>query len=155
MYMLISPHCLCILPWFSNSGDTQISVYIHTLSFKKHFGTSSILTRLQCTFAAWLVFSAVAIFLWNSYHLKFTSFCVKFFITVLFRVLKIKINLVKLTFWTAISSHQVMGMSLTKVWVMENIPCWIWSFSCNWLAENKRKWAGHGLILVDKLAFYL
>ena len=26
-----------------------------------------------------------------------------------------KINLVKLTFWTAISSHQVMGMSLTKV----------------------------------------
>ena len=30
---------------------------------------------------------------------------------------------VKLTFWTAISSHQVMGMSLTKVWVMENIPC--------------------------------
>ena len=36
-------------------------------------------------------------------------------ITVLFRVLKIKINLVKLTFWTAISSHQVMGMSLTKV----------------------------------------
>ena len=33
---------------------------------------------------------------------------------------KIKINLVKLTFWTAISVHQVMGMSLTKVWVMEN-----------------------------------
>ena len=25
-----------------------------------------------------------------------------------------KINLVKLTFWTAISSHQVMGMSLKK-----------------------------------------
>ena len=41
---------------------------------------------------------------------------------VLFRVLKIKLNLVKITFWTAISSHQVMGMSLTKVWVMENIP---------------------------------
>ena len=40
----------------------------------------------------------------------------------LVRALKIKINLVKLTFWTAISSHQVMGMSLTKVWVMENIP---------------------------------
>ena len=33
-----------------------------------------------------------------------------------------KINLVKLTFLTAISSHQVMGMSVTKVWGMENIP---------------------------------
>ena len=45
------------------------------------------------------------------------------FTTVLLKVLKIKIDLVKLTFWTAISSYQVMGMSLTKVWVMENIPC--------------------------------
>ena len=35
---------------------------------------------------------------------------------------KIKMSLVKLTFWIAISSHQVMGMGLTKVWVMENIP---------------------------------
>ena len=35
---------------------------------------------------------------------------------------EIKIILVTLTFWTAIFSHQVMGMSLTKVWVMENIP---------------------------------
>ena len=69
----------------------------------------------------------------------------EYLITVLFRILKIKINLVKLTFQTAFSSRQVMGMSLTKVWVMENIPRWIWSFSCNWLAENKRKWAGHGL----------
>ena len=43
-------------------------------------------------------------------------------ITVLFRVLNIKLNLVKLTFWTAVSSHQVMGMSLTKVWGMESIP---------------------------------
>ena len=31
-----------------------------------------------------------------------------------------KINLVKLTFWTAIFSHQVMGMSLTKVWVINS-----------------------------------
>ena len=54
-------------------------------------------------------------------------------------------NLVKLTFGTATSSHQVMWMSLKKVWVMQNIPRWIWSFSCNWLAENKKKWAGHGL----------
>ena len=39
-------------------------------------------------------------------------------ITVFYRVLKIKINLVKLTFWTAISSHQVMGMLSKKcgVW---------------------------------------
>ena len=29
MDRLISPYCLCILPWFSNSGDTQISMYIH------------------------------------------------------------------------------------------------------------------------------
>ena len=54
----------------------------------------------------------------KQHNLKFTSFCVNILITVLFRVLKIKINLVKLTFWTAISSHQVMGMSLTKVWVL-------------------------------------
>ena len=58
----------------------------------------------------------------NSSHLKFTSFFVNVLITVLFKVLKIKINLVKLTFWTAISSHQVMGVSLTKVCVMVNIP---------------------------------
>ena len=38
--------------------------------------------------------------------------------------------MVKLTFWTAISSHQVMGMSLTKVWVMYrlfNVLCWLWN----------------------------
>ena len=46
--------------------------------------------------------------------LTFTSFCNDILITVLYRVLKIKINLVKLKFWTAISSHQVMGMSLSK-----------------------------------------
>ena len=53
---------------------------------------------------------------------EITSFCVNILLTVLFRVLKIKLNLVKLTFWTAIYSHQVMGMSLTKMWVMENTP---------------------------------
>ena len=76
------------------------------------------------------MFSAVTTFLLNSYHLKFTSFCVNILITVLFRVLNIKLNLVKLTFWTAISSHQVMGMSLTKVWVMYrlfNVLCWLWN----------------------------
>ena len=49
--------------------------------------------------------------------------CVNILTTALFRVLKIKIKLVKITFRTAISSHQVMGMGLTKVWVIENIPC--------------------------------
>ena len=43
----------------------------------------------------------------------------KFLSQFYFRVLNIKLNLVKLTFWTAISSHQVMGMSFTKVWVMK------------------------------------
>ena len=150
MYRLISLLCLCILPGFSNSGDTQISVYIHVsfghAVFQKAFWDK------QCNF--WSVFNVhmqpgqcflqSPIFcesdnIWNLHHF------VSIFWSVLFRVLKIKINLVKLTFWTAISSHQVMGMSLTKVWVMENIPRWIWSFSCIWLAENKRKWAGHGL----------
>ena len=49
MYRLIIPHGLWILPWFSNSGDTQISVYIHVplghaVFFKKHFGTSSVIS---------------------------------------------------------------------------------------------------------------
>ena len=125
------------------------------LSFKKSIlgQAVSFLTRLQCTCAALSVFSAVTTFLWNSYYLRFTSFCVNILITVLFRVLNIKLSLVKLTFWTAISTHQVMGMSLAKVWVMENIPRWIWSFSCNRLAENQRKLAGHGLITVIRLNF--
>ena len=47
MHMLIRPHCLCIL--FSISGDTQISMYIHVpfghaVFFKKHFGTSSVIS---------------------------------------------------------------------------------------------------------------
>ena len=76
--------------------------------------------------------------IWNLHQV------VSIFFQFLFRGLNIKLK-VKLIFWTAISSHQVVGMSLTKGWVMENIPRWIWSFSCNQLAENKRKWAGHGL----------
>ena len=76
--------------------------------------------------------------IWNLHQV------VSIFFQFVFRGLNIKLK-VKLTFWTAISSHQVVGMSLTKGWVMENIPRWIWSFSCNRLAENKKKWAGHGL----------
>ena len=65
--------------------------------------------------------SLVSVFcsrLFSANQLTF-EFCVNILITVLFRVLilKIKINSVKLTFWTAISSHQDMGMRLTKVWV--------------------------------------
>ena len=33
--------------------------------------------------------------------------------------------LVKLIFWTVISSHQVIGMSLTKVWVVKVIQCFV------------------------------
>ena len=42
------------------------------------------------------------------------------FVSIFFRVLKIKLNFVKLTFRTAISSHQVMGMLSKKceVWKM-------------------------------------
>ena len=49
------------LPWFSNSGDTQISVHIHVTSISKSILGQSVLflTRLQCTCAAWSVLSAV------------------------------------------------------------------------------------------------
>ena len=55
------------------------------------------------------------------------------FFSVLFRVLKIKLNLVKLT---AISSHQVMGMSLTKVWVILVISYQITYICCGNVAET-------------------
>ena len=53
-------------------------------------------------------------------QLKFEIYIVlcQYSIIVFFRVLKIKLNLVKLTFRTAISSYQVMGMLSKKceVW---------------------------------------
>ena len=52
------------------------------------------------------IYSAVATF-FSAKQLTFEI--VNIFITDLFRVLKMKINLVKLRFWTVISSHQVMG----------------------------------------------
>ena len=151
MHMLISPHCLMDKQMRQTDLDQLIYTYMCLMIMlylsKKHFGTSSvILTRLQCAFTACSAFPVFATFQWNGKNLKFTSFCVNIFITVLLRVLKIKQILVRLTFWTATSSYQVMGTSLKKVWVMQNIPRWIWSFSCNWLDENKGKWAGHGLI---------
>ena len=93
------------------------------LSFKKRFGTSSVIYDQASMYMCSLVSVFCSrLFSVNQLTLKFTSFYVNVLITVLFRVLKMKIILVKFTFWTAISSHQVMGMSLTKVWVMENIP---------------------------------
>ena len=49
-------------------------------------------------------------------QLKFEIYIIlcQYFITVFFRVLKIKLK-VKLTFWTAISSHQVMASWLSFV----------------------------------------
>ena len=63
-------------------------------------------------------FSAVANF--SVKQLKFEIYIIlcHVLITVFFRVLKIKLNFVKLTFRTAISSHQVMGMlsKMCEVW---------------------------------------
>ena len=91
----------------------------------------------HCTCIAWSVFSTIITF--QSY-LCIYIVCQFFFITVFKRVL----NFVKLTFRTVISYHQVMGDILKKVWSMENIPSWIWSFSCNRLAENLKEWVSHG-----------
>ena len=69
MYRLISPHCLCILPGLSNSGDTQISMYIHVpfghaVFIKNHFGTSSVISDQASMYMCSLVsVSAVASFL--------------------------------------------------------------------------------------------
>ena len=88
----------------------------HVVFFKKYLGTSSVISD-QGSMYMW-----VNVFCSRHFSVKqLTSVCVNILITVLFRVLKIKVK-VQLTFWTAISSHQLMGMSLTKVWVMENIP---------------------------------
>ena len=79
MYRLISPYCLCILPWFSNSGDTQISMYIHVplvmLSFSKAFldkqcnfwpGFNVHVQPGQC-FLPWPLFCETAN-IWNLHH---------------------------------------------------------------------------------------
>ena len=108
-------------PMDKQGRHSQISAYIHApfdhaVFIKYHFGTSSVVSYQ----AAMYIYSLVSVFC--SCH-------------VFGETAKIWI-LVKLTFRTAISSHQVMGMSLKKVWVMENIPRWIWLFSGNWLVEN-------------------
>ena len=97
----------------------------HAVFFKKHFGTSSIISDQASMYMCSLVSFFFSSHLFSVKQLTFEIYiilCVNILITVLLRVLNIKLNFVKLTFWTAISSHQVMGMSLTKVRVMENIP---------------------------------
>ena len=87
----------------------------HAVFIKKRFGTSSVISDKASMYMCSLVSVFYSrLFSVKQLNLKFTSFCVNVLITVLFRVLKIKLNSVKLTFWTAISSHQVMGMSLTN-----------------------------------------
>ena len=49
IYRLISLLCLCILPSFSNSGDTQISVYIH-VPFGDHAVFQKAFWDKQCNF---------------------------------------------------------------------------------------------------------
>ena len=75
MYRLISPHCLCILLWFSNIGDTQISVYIHVpfghaVFFKKHFGTSSVISD-QASMYMW---SLIGVFCSRHFSVKQLTF---------------------------------------------------------------------------------
>ena len=96
----------------------------HAVFFKKDLGTSSVISDQ----ASMYICSLVSVFCSRQFSVKqltfeiYIIFFVNILITVLFRILNIKPNLVKLAFWTAISSHQVMEMNLTKVWVMENIP---------------------------------
>ena len=103
-----------ILPWFSNRRDTQISVYIMMCLQKRTFRDT------QCNFWPGFnvhvqpgrcflqsPFSCETANIWNLHH-----FVSRFLSQVYLGFLKIKINLVKLTFWTAISgneSHKSVG----------------------------------------------
>ena len=60
MYRRISPHCLCILPGFSDSGDTQTSMNIHVpfghaVFIENHLGTSSVLSDQDSIYMCSLV----------------------------------------------------------------------------------------------------
>ena len=86
--------------------------------FKKHFGTSSVTYQ-----ASMYMCSLVGVFCSRHFSMKSLTFEIYIILCnilfkVLFRVLKIKMNLVKLTFPLinyGNESHQVMGMSLIKV----------------------------------------
>ena len=93
------------------------------LSFKKRFRTSSVISDQASLYMCSLV-SVFCSRIFSVNQLTFEIYIILCQYSDHSFILgsKIKLNLVKLTIWTAISSHQVMGMSLTKVWVMENIP---------------------------------
>ena len=91
----------------------------HAVFFKKHFGTSSVISDQ----ASMYMCSLVGVLCSRHFSVEQLTFEIDIILCQYsYHSFKIKINLVKLTFWTAISSHQVMGMSLTNLWVMENIP---------------------------------
>ena len=108
MYRLVSPHCLSILPYCANSGDSLRSAYIYMCRL--------VMVLYQIAFLGQTVYSMytcrlVSVFCSRQFsvkqlNLKLTSPCVNILITVFFRVLKINIILMVLTFLTA-SSHQV------------------------------------------------
>ena len=79
----------------------------HAVLFKKYFGTSSAISDQASMFMC----SMVGVFFCSrNFIVKQLTFeIVNILITDLFRDLKIKIYLVKFKFWTAMSSHQVMG----------------------------------------------
>ena len=91
----------------------------HDVFIKKHFGTSSVISDQ----ASMYMCSLVNVFYSRLFSVKQLTFemyidLCQYSYHSFISGLKIKLHLVKLTFWTAISSHPVMGMSLTKVWVM-------------------------------------
>ena len=86
--------------------------------------------------------SLVSVFCSRQFSVKQLKFeiyiiCVNILITVFLRVLKIKLNLVKLTFRTAISSHQVMGMLSKKceVWKIYHTEYGLF-LATDWLKSN-------------------
>ena len=119
MYMLISPHCLCILP-DSQTVETlrsactfmcQLIVCLYQIAFwdkQRNFwpGFNVHVQPGQCFLQSPIYCETAEI--WNLHH----------FVSCSYRVLKIKLKLAKLTFRTAISSHQFMGMLSKKceVW---------------------------------------
>ena len=119
-------HSTLILKQWRHS-DQRVSIHVplgHAVFFKKYFGTSSVISYQ----ASIIICSMVGVFFCScNFSVKQLTFeIVNIFITGLFRVLKTNINLVKLTFWTASSSHQVMGsVGYGKYTTL------IRSFSCN------------------------
>ena len=110
-----------VQPWISNSGDTQIYMCIHVpfghaVFIKKHFGTSSVISDQ----ASMYMYSLVSIFcsrLFSVKQLTFEIYIILCQYSYHSFIKGYKNKFCEINIWTAISSHQVMGMSLTKVWV--------------------------------------